>query len=527
MDPNIRKEDFPLFKYYEFDVGALCQLASKMRREIACSCDLNQRPKRGGFNWTVFILFEDGLQWVLRSPVVQDSPELSNESVSKLLASEAATLKYLKAYTDITVPDVYSYCAYRNNPLRIPYILMSKAEGKTLETMWGGSDLHNRLDSLEINKVMSQLGQVTWKLAQVRFAQIGPLSEEDGFFVIGECLSKGHIQHKRHSLKGIHRGPFISENEFYRSLIATLIKHANMLPLAHHCFAAPVPSRNDYPNKDQWDGARDLWNEFLTIGQKADGATNRVDYIIASHALNRLISQYASNWSEIASSPSFPLCHPDLTTNNIFVDDQYNITCIIDWAFATTVPIPLLLSPPGFPQSRHKLDERFCLSFRDGFQVAAALNAANPPVGLSVPKALRCVTNSQFAWCLTRFLVFDSTDDLSLFRTMWESIYPSAPKLESYFFSQRGLKFYLTLHKRIRLEDLSETQIQQSENDLFTEPLVRHLTMISGWGFNYDPSRLSGLRDTEQILITDRWLWRWLMEFRKQQCERFGIEDTL
>ncbi|KAJ5185394.1 Aminoglycoside phosphotransferase [Penicillium cf. griseofulvum] len=427
MDPNIRKEDFPLFKYYEFDVGALCQLASKMRREIACSCDLNQRPKRGGFNWTVFILFEDGLQWVLRSPVVQNSPELSNESVSKLLASEAATLKYLKAYTDITVPDVYSYC----------------------------------------------------------------------------------------------------ENEFYRSLIATLIKHANMLPLAHHCFAAPVPSRNDYPNKDQWDGARDLWNEFLTIGQKADGATNRVDYIIASHALNRLISQYASNWSEIASSPSFPLCHPDLTTNNIFVDDQYSITCIIDWAFATTVPIPLLLSPPGFPQSRHKLDERFCLSFRDGFQVAAALNAANPPVGLSVPKALRCVTNSQFAWCLTRFLVFDSTDDLSLFRTMWESIYPSAPKLESYFFSQRGLKFYLTLHKRIRLEDLSETQIQQSENDLFTEPLVRHLTMISGWGFNYDPSRLSGLRDTEQILITDRWLWRWLMEFRKQQCERFGIEDTL
>jgi hypothetical protein len=264
---------------------------------------------------------------------------------------------------------------------------MSKAKGKTLETMWGGSDLHNSLDSLEINKVMSQLGHITWKLAQVRFAQIGSLFLKDGSFVIGECLSKGHMQHKRYSLKGIHRLPFMSENEFYRSLMATLIKHANMLPLTHHCFAAPVPSRNDYLDKDQWHGARDRWNEFLTTGQKVDGATNRVDYIIAAHALNRLISEYASNWSKITSPPSFPLCHPDLTTNNIFVDDQYNITCIIDWAFATTVPISLLLSPPGFPQSRHKLNDRFCLGFRDGFQ-AAVLNAANPPVGLSVPKAL-------------------------------------------------------------------------------------------------------------------------------------------
>ena len=108
MDPNIRKEDFPLFKYSEFDVRALCELATKMRRGISASCDLNQRPKRGGFNWAVFILFEDGLQWVLRSPV-QNHPDLSDESVFKLIASEAATILYLKTYTDIPVPAVYSY----------------------------------------------------------------------------------------------------------------------------------------------------------------------------------------------------------------------------------------------------------------------------------------------------------------------------------------------------------------------------------------------------------------------------------
>lgn len=102
------KEAFPLFRYNEFDVAALCQIASKMRRGIPCTCDLNQRPQRGGFNWAVFVLFEDGLEWVVRSPV-QNHPELSHESVVKLLLSEAATLKYLKAYTEIPVPEVYSY----------------------------------------------------------------------------------------------------------------------------------------------------------------------------------------------------------------------------------------------------------------------------------------------------------------------------------------------------------------------------------------------------------------------------------
>lgn len=420
--------------------------------------------------------------------------------------------------------------AYPDNLLRIAYILMSKAEGKSLETMWEENDLHHRPGSLELNKVMSQLGHITWKLSQVRFAQIGSLFEENGYFAIGQCLSKGHIQYKRHSL-GIPRGPFVSEGEFYYSLIAALVKHAATLPLAHHCFAAPVPSRNDYPNMDLWHGAHDLWNDFITVGQKVDGAANRVDYVIAANALKHLISQYAGNWSGVVFPVTFALCHPDLTMSNIFVDDQWNITCIIDWAFATTMPVPLLLAPPGFPQSRHKLDERFCLGFRDGFKDAAELNAHNQLMGLSVPKAIQCVKNIQFAWCLTRFLAFDSSDDLSLFRTMWESVYPSQPKLESYFFSQRNVPYFRSLYRRIGLEDLSKPRIEQSESDHFTKPLAfeqslaRHLTMISDWGLNYDLFRCAGLRDTGEIFITEGRLWRWILEFKKQQRDRFGIAE--
>ncbi|KAJ5158643.1 uncharacterized protein N7500_008294 [Penicillium coprophilum] len=242
--------------------------------------------------------------------------------------------------------------AHQNNPLRIPYILMSKAKGKTLDTYWGGINIPPRPDSLEIHKVMFQLGHIAWKLAQVRFTKIGSLFEQNGFFVIGECLSKAHILHQRHCLSGIVRGPYANERELYISLIALLIKHACNLPLLEHCFAAPAPSKEDYPNKHQWHDARDLWNDFLNVRKKTDGAANRVDYVIAGQARSFLIPQYASKWSGVTTSPaSFPLCHSDLTTNNIFVDDEYNITCIIDWAFTTTVPLPLLLLPPGLPQS--------------------------------------------------------------------------------------------------------------------------------------------------------------------------------
>jgi hypothetical protein len=114
---------------------------------------------------------------------------------------------------------------------------------------------------------------------------------------------------------------------------------------------------------------------------------------------------------------------------------------------------------------------------------------------------------------------------------MWESVYPSGQKLESYFFSQRALPYYRTLYEKIRQADLSEPPIQQSEPDLFTKPLTfelslaRHLTMVSDWGFNYDPYKCAGLRDTGQIFITERRLWRWILEYKKQHRDRFGIEE--
>lgn len=62
----------------------------------------------GSFNWAVTIHFEDGVEWVMRSPRF-DYGQFPSELSGRLLASEAAILKYLRQVTDIPIPDFHSY----------------------------------------------------------------------------------------------------------------------------------------------------------------------------------------------------------------------------------------------------------------------------------------------------------------------------------------------------------------------------------------------------------------------------------
>ena len=97
-----------VFKYAKFDTFALCSLASKLRQGSRCTCDPSQTPACGSFNWAILITFEDRVQWILRSPR-GGNPIESDETNLLLLASEAATLKYIKIHSTIPVPEVFAY----------------------------------------------------------------------------------------------------------------------------------------------------------------------------------------------------------------------------------------------------------------------------------------------------------------------------------------------------------------------------------------------------------------------------------
>jgi hypothetical protein len=98
----------PIFSYEKFNLDALISLSSVLRGR-PCTCDVSKTPKTGSLNWVVFVCFDDGIEWVFRSLRSGDNAILSDESASKMLVSEASTLKYLKAYSMVPVPEVYSF----------------------------------------------------------------------------------------------------------------------------------------------------------------------------------------------------------------------------------------------------------------------------------------------------------------------------------------------------------------------------------------------------------------------------------
>ena len=97
-----------VFQYAEFNAPALCRLVSKLRGGQCCFCDTSQVPACGSFKWTILISFGDGVEWVLRSPR-GDGAMKSEETNHLLLASEAATLMYIRANSKIPVPEVFAY----------------------------------------------------------------------------------------------------------------------------------------------------------------------------------------------------------------------------------------------------------------------------------------------------------------------------------------------------------------------------------------------------------------------------------
>lgn len=98
-----------IFKYAKWDPRAISSLASSLRNGVRCTIDPKQVPAGGSFNWAVFLAFEDGQDWVLRSPYDKSKSTILPALAGSLIRSEVATLEYLKRFTGIPVPTVHSF----------------------------------------------------------------------------------------------------------------------------------------------------------------------------------------------------------------------------------------------------------------------------------------------------------------------------------------------------------------------------------------------------------------------------------
>ncbi|KAJ8064525.1 hypothetical protein OCU04_006855 [Sclerotinia nivalis] len=230
------------------------------------------------------------------------------------------------------------------------------------------------------------------------------------------------------------------------------------------------------------------------MGGKIDHSNNRLDYCIAEHYLRDMIPSIDVPASTIPSefANGYPLHHPDLSSSNIFVDEDFNISCIIDWTYCSTVPMAMLLTTPSLPQPRSDIDSSLIPFFRSGF----GHTTFEEQIWIS----------AQRSWWFSRLVSLDGLRDYHYFTELYTSIYKpkdiiDIPRL---FRSARDEEMFRGLAAELRMEDRSVGKIAKDEGDYFRcmklsnrEAVARKLTLVSEFNRGF---------------VADKRLWRWLDE---------------
>ncbi|KAI0469950.1 hypothetical protein GGR56DRAFT_668346 [Xylariaceae sp. FL0804] len=275
----------------KIDTHALEARASLLRDGVPCSIPplLYDRGTRsavmGGMNYHVEVCFDDDIKWIARIRrfnATSPPPPLRDH----IIKSEVATLRFLEG-TRVPSPRVLDFAIDGpENPVGVGYILMEKLPGKSLR--WATASEEQR------TKVMDQLADIFIELQKHPFDRMGSLG------LPGEP----------------HVGPFASESmtDFTQSEMR---------------LAGPFATLEDYHRYS-------LRLILDLIVRKEMYSQQTVDaYLIHRFLLDLVPSVLPPSYE---GDPSFYLKHADDKGDHILVDDDYNITGIIDWEWAHTAP---------------------------------------------------------------------------------------------------------------------------------------------------------------------------------------------
>lgn len=267
----------------------LLHLASKVNRGIPCHFDSTDplgRQMLGGMHVHLRIKFADGTAWLarlLRFNVTSFDDRLSNE----ILLAECATLRWLETVR-IPAPRLYGY-GLRNDPgnnVGVAYMLIDELPGRPLA--------HVDATAEDLGRVYLQLADILNTISQHPFDKIGSLFPgPNGEVVIGPITGD-----RTGTLSQI--GPFDNGVQYY---VAWTEEYLRLISDGQLFSQYPV----------------DAYLMFRYLRELAMAGT--------CNGFER----------ELDTRPFF-LKHTDDKGDHILVDDQFNITGIIDWSFARIVP---------------------------------------------------------------------------------------------------------------------------------------------------------------------------------------------
>ncbi|KAI8681998.1 AN1-type domain-containing protein [Fusarium keratoplasticum] len=269
--------------------GALVRLATELSRGKPCQLN-DQDPMgchmMGDRHIHLQLIFEDGTVWLARIPR-ETYRSFDNQLSNEILASECATLRWLES-VDVPAPRLHGYGLYDDpqNKVGVAFMLIDKMPGRPFNSLSASKE--------QKTKVLGQWADILCTLSSHPFQESGSLRfDNDGTIKVGPMASD-----KTAMLPCM--GPFQHAKDLYSSWAIAYLR-------------------------------------IITEGQIfSDFALDA--YIMFKYILRQVkTGPWLDRWRDLNSGPFF-LKYPDDEGSHVLVDDEFQITGVIDWTFARIVP---------------------------------------------------------------------------------------------------------------------------------------------------------------------------------------------
>eukprot|EP00172_Hildenbrandia_rubra_P004331 Plantae.Rhodophyta-Hildenbrandia_rubra.ctg8536.p1 GENE.Plantae.Rhodophyta-Hildenbrandia_rubra.ctg8536~~Plantae.Rhodophyta-Hildenbrandia_rubra.ctg8536.p1 ORF type:complete len:487 (-),score=48.39 Plantae.Rhodophyta-Hildenbrandia_rubra.ctg8536:528-1988(-) len=291
----------------------------KLGQPQSCSVEFFSQ---GGFNKLYVVRCEKG-EFMMRVSLPVDP--------WRKTLSEVSTIDFVRQNTDIPVPKIVAFDASKDNELGFEWILMERMPGKPLVEHWRTMSLTTK------QALVKRLALFAAQLFRKRFHLLGNLyhSDEHAANCVGasaQTISPSNFIVDRvvsmeffwadHIDQDAPRGPFKSSREW---LSARLLFHQNDSEGALRA------------SKDE-DDLEDARN----IAQNAQKLLSLLPLVFQSCPEERL-EQSA-------------LKHDDLSQQNILVDQDGNLTAVVDWECVSLMPLWKVCQLPALLEGRERSD---------------------------------------------------------------------------------------------------------------------------------------------------------------------------
>jgi hypothetical protein len=297
----------------------------------------------GSYHHVVFMGLRtpEGLdEYVIRIPAHGTEEEWKDED-RIMLDNEARLMRYIKEHTDVPVPEIIDWEDTVWNTIGAPYIMMKKIPGRSAFSFWYMDQTCNLDDDLYLAadypskeleekraRFLRSLAQHMAELGKIQITQIGmPTFQESGNTFTHPKAGPRYKWFPGEPWGYEKHGPYSTTQE---------------------C----IQDRLEYIDMSVEDGIKDgiVTEESLT--RQMRGKVKFLKIVFSPEIFPHL----GNRTSYLTRKETFTIHHNDLDLQNILVDEEGNITGIIDWDGCMAAPrcagsaaVPKFLSSDWFP----------------------------------------------------------------------------------------------------------------------------------------------------------------------------------